>query len=274
VAGCWDALVEGDYEAVMPLPAGKRFGIRYVFQPPYTQQLGMFARQPGSAERVGDFLNAVPRHFRMVEYSLNSHNNIPAGQKGVSYWQNYELDLISGSAGIRSRYNQNLRRNLQKADAAGLTVHSNVAPNDIVSLFSGNQRVLYNVRVDRDQQKIRRLIYTAMHKGLAETYGVTGPGNQICAAAMFLRSGMNWVFLFSGADEFARQNGAMAFLIDHFIARHAGTRMILDFEGSNREGLARFYGSFGSRRLEYPHISLNMMPFAFRFAYKVYRKYR
>ena len=42
VAGTWDALVEGDYENVMPLPWRKKGGIRYIHQPRFTQQLGLF----------------------------------------------------------------------------------------------------------------------------------------------------------------------------------------------------------------------------------------
>jgi hypothetical protein len=38
----WSALVYGDYEAVFPLPMREKFGIRYVVQPVFCQQLGGF----------------------------------------------------------------------------------------------------------------------------------------------------------------------------------------------------------------------------------------
>ncbi len=38
----WNALVMNDYEAVMPLTWAKKFGFRYLRQPVFTQQLGIF----------------------------------------------------------------------------------------------------------------------------------------------------------------------------------------------------------------------------------------
>jgi hypothetical protein len=40
----WDALVWGDYEFVMPLPVRKKWGIQYVYQPLFCQQLGIFPK--------------------------------------------------------------------------------------------------------------------------------------------------------------------------------------------------------------------------------------
>ncbi len=39
----WDALVQDDYLAVMPLTHGHKFGIDYLYQPYFTQQLGIFS---------------------------------------------------------------------------------------------------------------------------------------------------------------------------------------------------------------------------------------
>lgn len=40
----WSALVYGDYEAVFPLPLKQKFGITYVVQPIFCQQLGHSGR--------------------------------------------------------------------------------------------------------------------------------------------------------------------------------------------------------------------------------------
>jgi hypothetical protein len=52
----WEALVEGDYQVVMPITGGKKFGINYLFQPYFVQQLGVFSKQPLTQEKTESFL--------------------------------------------------------------------------------------------------------------------------------------------------------------------------------------------------------------------------
>ena len=58
----WDALVLNDYEAVMPLTWNKKYGICYLYQPPFTASLGIFG-QSLSAALVNRFLAAIPKKF-------------------------------------------------------------------------------------------------------------------------------------------------------------------------------------------------------------------
>nr|MBU9937149.1 hypothetical protein [Ferruginibacter sp.] len=59
----WDALVLNDYEAVMPLTWNKKYGIHYLYQPPFTACLGVFGKQLNAAT-VSDFLKSIPPKFR------------------------------------------------------------------------------------------------------------------------------------------------------------------------------------------------------------------
>ncbi len=53
----------------------------------------------------------------------------------------------------------------------------------------------------------------------------------------------------------------MFLLIDEFIKDNSGTNLVLDFEGSNIEGVARFYSGFGSKPFNYTSIKLNKLFF-------------
>ncbi len=68
----WDALIYGDYEAVMPLPVVKR-GIKYISQPVFTQQLGVFAPKLGGVD-IDKFMKAIPRKFLFVRMNINEKN--------------------------------------------------------------------------------------------------------------------------------------------------------------------------------------------------------
>src|ERR1700678_4772667 len=41
----WVGLVMGDYEFIMPLPIGRKWGLLYVYQPLFCQQLGVFYKR-------------------------------------------------------------------------------------------------------------------------------------------------------------------------------------------------------------------------------------
>jgi hypothetical protein len=53
----------------------------------------------------------------------------------------------------------------------------------------------------------------------------------------------------------------MTFLFDNVINEFAGTQVVLDFEGSNDENLARFYRGFGAKEVYYKVLKYNMLPF-------------
>ena len=39
----WEALIKNDHEYVMPLTAGKKYGVDYIYPPFFSQQLGIFS---------------------------------------------------------------------------------------------------------------------------------------------------------------------------------------------------------------------------------------
>ena len=68
----WDALVENDYERVMPLTISRKFGISYMFQPFFVQQLGVSSKSQLSQDDIDRFINAIPQQYRLIRYKLNS----------------------------------------------------------------------------------------------------------------------------------------------------------------------------------------------------------
>jgi hypothetical protein len=261
VAGDWDALVENDYERVFPIVPGYKFGIHYLFQPIFTQQLGIFSRNLLSDEITGNFIRAIPAKYKFIEINLNTLNRVPAGKYKVEKWINNELDLINSYERISDNYSSNLKRNLKKAENSGLSVVKNVKPDEIISIFKKNKGKEINRYSDADYMKLQRLIYSGIYKGRIETYGAYSPQNELCAGIVFLRSYKKMIFLFSGLTQGGKETGAMPFLIDFFIQQHAQNHLTLDFEGSNDPNLSRFYQSFGSKECYYPHLVINKLPY-------------
>jgi len=134
----WCALVENDYEKVFPLPVFSRAGIKYCMQPYFTQQLGLFYRSLSSGQDLQNFLDQIPAEFRYIDICLNTSNRITSGS-AVKEMINLELDLISDYGKIASSYQNNLQRNLKKANGNKLTVSQNLRPEEVIDLFRINK---------------------------------------------------------------------------------------------------------------------------------------
>ena len=260
VARDWNALVEDGYQRVFPLPFRKKYGISYIYQPFFTQQLGLYSRSALSSDILVDFLKAIPEKFRSVEINLNLHNKCDETRFQLLPQLNHELDLIHSYPKISEGYSENLRRNLKKAEKAGLTVFKDPRPETIVDLFRENRgKGIIQLDVE-DYRRLLQMVYRCSHKGMADIRGVYNRQNQLIAGAIFIRSHDKTIFLFSGLSDEGREKAAMPHLIDTYIREKASQHLTFDFDGSNDPNLARFYKSFGSKEIIYQRVVIDRLP--------------
>ncbi|MBN2639074.1 MAG: hypothetical protein JXR65_08300 [Bacteroidales bacterium] len=268
----WDAIIEGDYERVMPITGSKKWGVNYLFQPFFSQQLGVYSLNILTASHVQDFINNIPDKYRLAEYHLNIHNhpNEKAPYQTIKQ-RNYLLDLIDDYSKLSNRYGSNTKRNLKKSLKNNFTVTKNVKPERIVKLFRENRGK--NIKwSDKHYLRLQGLMYMALHKGKGITYGVFSEQNELSAAAFFLVSHQYITFLFSGVSELGKQSGALTFLIDYVIREFSETQYIMDFEGSKYHGLARFYKGFGAKEVYYNVLVFNKFTFPLKQLVNLWKK--
>jgi hypothetical protein len=270
----WEALVENDYERVMPLTVAKKFGVDYMFQPYFTQQLGIFSIKKLNPDVIKKFIHHIPLHIKYININLNSFNKPKGdGQKIVAN-KNHIQDLIKEYPDIAKKYSTNTKRNLQKSLKHKLSLMKNVKPELVIELFKENKGKKLARWNDTHYQNLNRLMYSAMYKGRGLVYGVFTEKNELCAGAFFVKSNNRLVFLFSGSNTTARENHAMTFLIDSVIREFSRSQLVLDFEGSNDVNLARFYKGFGAKEIEYMGIEINRLTFPFRQLFDLYKLFR
>jgi hypothetical protein len=274
VAPGWDALIEENYQSVFPLIHGHKWGIRYLYQPPFTQQLGLFSKEVLSEQLVTEFIRAIPHKFKFAEINLNTFNKFTAPDIETSMWLTHELDLIKPYDNIARNYSSNLKRNLKKAETQNLSLIKNSKPEEIIRIFRENRGQTITNLKDEQYTMFTRLVYAAIYKGLISTYGVFSPMNELCAGAIFLRNKKKVVFLFSGLTETGKDLQAMPWLIDQFIRENSQKHLTLDFEGSNDPNVARFYKGFGSKEITYPHLKINRLPWLLTLSVKMIKTLR
>ncbi len=258
----WEALVENNYERVMPLTGNSKFSYKYIFPPFFTQQLGVFSTSVLSPDDVTRFILNIPSKYKYFQINLNIHNHpeLPYPFK-VSSNKNYLLDMINDYQKMIAHFSSNTKRNLKKGLDKKLYVSQNVKPEIIIKLFRENKGKKIKHWKKEHYMRLQSLMYISIYKGVGTSYGVYTKENNLCAAGFFLYANQHLVFLFSGRNNFALDSGATTVLINHVLKKYAGSNMILDFEGSNDEGLARFYSGFGAKPVTYSTVELNRLPF-------------
>ena len=256
----WEALVEDDYQSVMPLTGGKKFGVNYLFQPFFVQQLGVFSKSPMTAEMTESFLKAIPSRYRFAEIRLNEGNAFAEGTQGVEYHRNVLLDLNQEYEVIRANYHQNTKRNLAKAESNNLQLVETVIPYHVVALFRDNRGALLEKWGDAEYNVLTHLAKVAQKRNAAFMLGVSEKGvGQLLCAAIFMKTKDRITFLFSGLTEEGKQRQAMTYLLDQVIQKHSCQPITFDFEGSDDDNLARFYLGFGGKETKYPSYCFNRL---------------
>ena len=258
----WEALIEDDYSFVFPLTRRKKWGFDYLFQPYFTQQLGVFGRTEAASEsRINDFIKNIPDNFKLVEIQLNESNKAEL-PKGISKTVRltHHLDLSDSYEKIKANYSENTRRNIQKAIKNSLEITRESSFQEIINLFRQNKGNEVKNLNAKDYLVLEKLMTSAKERGLLEIKSVLNSSGILLAGAIFLRSYHSFIFLFSAANAEAKETGAMSAIIDSFICDHSGENKYLDFEGSMDPNLARFYKSFGSKEVVYLQIRRNTLP--------------
>ena len=88
----WDALVSTDYTTVFPLPYNnKLLGKAQLYQPVFTQQLGIYSNQEVTQEISAEFLKAIPDTFQYMDIMLNENVAFKPFGKFSSYRKTLSL---------------------------------------------------------------------------------------------------------------------------------------------------------------------------------------
>lgn len=237
----WMAFVQDDYAAVAALPIKRKLGLTYSWHPQFLGPLGIFSAQPNQI-RIEEFISEIKKHSWWVK--MFYWQNLQPDFKAVPW--NYQL-LEFGNQSmdeIRSHYNENTRRNIQKAVKLGLEVREINSVDLLVNSFRKEKgEHIENLNED-SYQLLHRLISHWAGKGLA-TMKAIYQNEELLAIGCFLHW-RNMVIYYKGVVTSAGKNtGAMHYLIDQEIQLAAKPGNIFDFGGSNTESVARFYKAFG-----------------------------
>ncbi|MFO7668658.1 MAG: hypothetical protein R6W31_03280 [Bacteroidales bacterium] len=257
VAENWSALVVDDYRFVMPLVWKKKVGMKYVYQPFYTQQLGVFGREEVDPALIREMLMIMYRKFRFAGLNLNTHNLV--GEEApfeVTDKSNYVLSLNREYNHLYASYKTNTKRNIRKSLELSDLVDKTISVDELVRLKRENDVIK---RSEEDYVWLKSLVDAIMEKGAGKIYSTRTSG-EVTAAACFAFSNHRAIYLVSASSQIGKDRRGMFRIVDTFIRDHASSGKILDFEGSNIPSVARFFIGFGARAEIYQGISFTRLP--------------
>lgn len=237
----WEALVSRDYEYVMPVTVSSKFGIKYIVQPALTQQLGVFSRQHITEETVRLFLSKIP--YLSYQINVNENNLI----KGMQQLPNLVLMLSKPYSELQQAYSKNCIRNIAKAVKSGLKVEIVADADEVIAFLVANTTEKNDLILD----KFRQLVKSGQIQQKTLNIGIRNMAGQLIAAVCFLINKQRMVYLLAVSNEEGKAGSAMFAIVDHIIQKYSGTEMILDFEGSRIQDIARFYKGFGATNRSY-----------------------
>ena len=239
----WEAFVSADYKYIFPLPVKKKLGIKYIVQPLYAQQLGLFYKE--KSDRVlKAFEDKLLSTFRRITLRMNSDNASSLEKK--SERRNYILP-ISIYDELRLGFSENTRRNIKKAEATNLEIVDNVEVSRFLELKKKFSKADLK---EKDWQLMQGLITEIIKKEYGFFKGIYS-GDELLSAVFFSRWKNRLCYLFSASSIKGKDLRLSFAIVNSALMDSNNEGYILDFEGSMDENIARFFKGFGAKEEKY-----------------------
>jgi hypothetical protein len=245
----WDALIFDDYRVVMPLPYKKKYGIKYIIQPNFSQQLGIIYIEKPSVEIVCKFINFLRNSFLYFAVNLNFDNNNIKYAKYIEK-TNLILDLNNSFENISGKFNTNTKRNIIKTKREKFELSINRDTKIFINFFVAN---LIEKVSEKTIEILENIISYSFKNNIGEIYSVLKNG-ELLSSVFILKSFDRHIYLAATSSNEGKKLRAMFYLLNSFIETNSGKKIILDFEGSDVDGVKRFYKGFGAYEQNYKHI--------------------
>ncbi len=263
----WDALIAGNYESIMPLPFKQKWLITYVYKPYFAQQLGLFSPEDPGETLLHEFIQAIPGKFRYIHTNLNESN--PSGNLYTRKLNiNHLIRIDRSYNSIYKEYSRNCRRNIKKAEDAGLTLDYELNTAVFVEFVFNNLGKQIPGLDTEQRAMLEKIIATARQEVNGKMIGIYTRQQELCAAGFFMQTNDRQIFSVCASNETGKQFDAMYLLVNGQIRKSAGQHKWFDFSGSNIKGIAYFNQSFSAITLTYPTLHLNRLPLPMRWIKK------
>lgn len=231
----WEILVYNDYEAVMPVPFVKKYGIKIVHNPKLCQQLGIFS--PKDDVQLNEaFLHFLEKNYLIRAYPLNDCNQL---QTKLRLKKNFLLYPDSYEK-VYARYSPKRKRKLRLDDEVVKNSEIKTISYEEAKLFIENNMI--GLSKENDLPDFMRIFEASYHLNYLKFSAFFYHHKIINIIATY--SDCNMVALLGTFNDkdYVKISGASV-LIDTVIRETIETH-IFDFEGGELPNIEEFFRGF------------------------------
>lgn len=244
----WDAIILDDYAAVFPVPVKSYVVYKKVFQPFFTQQLGLFVQQEKHYSVLPECIDTLKNNFKSIYLHLNTQNTLPQVSKRITH----HLNLATSYESLYKYYSSTVTKNL-KAFQNKSVIFSGDGEVDVflafIKKYVGDKAEGLKAK---DFILLQHLVEACLQKKKGFIRFAKNTNGEILSAAFFLHSNKYLIYLAAGSSPAGRKLQSMTILMNSVIKEFSNTNCVLDFEGSMIPGIAQFYKRFGGKEIYFP----------------------
>ncbi len=228
----WEALVEGDYQSVLPLIWKKNWwGKKEVFLPSLMRESGIYSANALSPKRVEAFLNAIPADYKKVLIEVDQFTLYPqVVEWEIEKQRNYLAYMNEPYEQLASKFSKSVLEELDKARANNLQSISSLKPETIVDFYKQHDASY----TKENYYAYLRIMYNLLHRGWGFMSGIADEKGSLLAVNFMLFSHGRMVSFLPVVSKEGKKKGAMAHLFNLLFHTNANKQIILDFNGNDR----------------------------------------
>ena len=270
VADNWGALIQDDYDMIMPLPFTSKLGTKQVYLPFFARELNVFSKSIVADNQITEFLEAIPAKYKSVKIGFSKTEGIPLHFKTKEF-PHQELDISEDYIKITPKFSTNARRIMKKAYKEELIFRALKNVDTIVDLFKSTKGAEIKSLGKDDYKNLIKLMKACIYNKKGQAYGIY-KNNELLSCGFFMIDKSRITYLKGASTDKGKKIGASYFLFDQVIQKYSGKGFVLDFGGSKIEGVANFYKKFGASDAFYLFLTHNNLPSYFKMLKKVKNK--
>lgn len=262
----WQAIVVRDGDgllAAFPFASRRKWGLHYVLQPYFAQYLGILLRNKYDSvyknleahkKAIQLIHNSLPREIRYIDlyFAPEFQYDLPLLWLGwtlrprYTYW----VDIAQGYEAFLQGAASHVRREIKKAEQAGLRVETADNPEAVVEILKKAK--------PEAVRSIEPRYFTALCRN-AHHYFAAGKsvcllgydGDRAIAGIIYFFHGEKMIYYQGSTLPEYKNSGIMSYIIAESVRRFGAAYRYLDFDGSMIEPIERFFRGFGAYPVRY-----------------------